>query len=167
MMNKTMQMTKTATRTLVWMGLLVGMSAVGALIKIPSPFGTVAFDSCPGYFAALAMGGWQGAVVIAAGHLLTSALSGFPMSLPMHLALALVMALLALLFRLVGRKGSVPSLAAAVVLASLGNSFVAALLVLPVGGWALYFAYIPSLLVGGIANTLVAALVYRALRYQL
>lgn len=47
-------------RKLVVVALLVGMSAVGGFIKIPSPTGTVALDSLPGYLGAVFIGGWGG-----------------------------------------------------------------------------------------------------------
>lgn len=49
------------------MAIFTALSVVGAFIKIPSPIGTVAMDSCPGYFSALAWGYREGGIVIALG----------------------------------------------------------------------------------------------------
>ncbi len=65
-------------KTLTLVAMLIALSAIGALIKV---FNTVAFDSMPGYFAALYLGGWYGALVISLGHMLTAITSGFPLGL--------------------------------------------------------------------------------------
>lgn len=43
--------------------ILVALSAVGAFIKLPSPTGTVALDSAPGFVAAAAFGPGEGAKI--------------------------------------------------------------------------------------------------------
>ena len=65
-------MKKNNTKLLTRLALLIAISAVAAYIPIPSPTGTVALDSSPGYFAALVFGGYKGAVVLAIGHLFSS-----------------------------------------------------------------------------------------------
>jgi uncharacterized membrane protein len=65
------------------------LSAVGAQIRI---FSSIAFDSLPAFLAAALLGGPEGAVVGAAGHMLTAALSGFPYTLPLHMVIAAEMA---------------------------------------------------------------------------
>ncbi|MEW5920747.1 MAG: ECF transporter S component [Bacillota bacterium] len=54
-------------KKLVITALLITMSAVGGFIKIPSPTGTVAFDSLPGYLAAALLGGCGGADIAITG----------------------------------------------------------------------------------------------------
>ena len=61
-------------RKLAIIAVFVALSAAGSLVKIPSPLGSVGLDSAPGFFTALAFGGWLGFLVIAIGHLLTSCL---------------------------------------------------------------------------------------------
>ena len=150
-------------RKLAIMAVFIALSAVGSLIKIPSPLGSVGLDSAPGFFTALAFGGWMGFVVIAVGHLLGSAIVGFPLTLPVHLAIAAGMGLCALAFRWVGRRGAA-WLVASVVTTSLLNSFGLGLVVVPIGGWGMYVASVPSLLVGAAINLVVAAVAYRSLR---
>ena len=65
-------------RRIARMSILIAISAVGALIKVPSPTGTVALDSCTGYFSAVTFGWGEGSIVAGLGHLLTAFTTGFP-----------------------------------------------------------------------------------------
>ena len=96
-----------SARKLAIMAIFIALSAVGSLIKIPSPLGSIGLDSAPGFFAAVAFGGWVGFIVIAVGHILSAAIVGFPLTLPVHLAVAAGMGVCALVFRWLGRKGLV------------------------------------------------------------
>ena len=152
-----------SVRKLAIMAVFIALSAVGSLVKIPSPLGTVGLDSAPGFFAALAFGGWVGFIVIAVGHLLASAIVGFPLTLPVHLAIAIGMGLCALAFRWLGSRGLV-WLAGAVVVTALLNSFGLGLIVVTMGGWAMYAASVPWLLIGAVVNLVIAAAAYWAVR---
>ena len=153
-----------SARRIAIIAIFVALSAVGALIKIPSPIGSIGLDSVPGYFCALAFGFPEGAIVIAIGHLLSAAVTGFPLTIPFHLAIAVSMAAVACVFRLIGKKGTVVAVVIAVVVASLLNSFGLALWLLPLGGWGLYVANIVPLLVASAVNAIIAAIAYFALR---
>jgi riboflavin transporter len=152
-----------SVRKLAIMAVFIALSAVGSLVKIPSPLGTVGLDSAPGFFAALAFGGWVGFIVIGVGHLLGAAIVGFPLTLPVHLAIAAGMGVCALAFRWLGKRGAV-WLGVAVVVAALLNSFGLGLIVLPIGGWGMYVAFLPSLLIGAVVNLVIAAAAYWAVR---
>jgi riboflavin transporter len=152
-----------SARKLAIMAIFIALSAVGSLIKIPSPLGSIGLDSAPGFFAAIAFGGWVGFIVIAIGHLLSAAIVGFPLTLPVHLAIALAMGVCALVFRWLGRK-SLVWLIVAVIATSLLNSFGLGLIVLPIGGWGMYVASVPSLLVAAVVNLVIAAVAYYAVR---
>jgi len=141
----------------------MALSAVGAMIKIPSPIGTIGLDSCAGYFCALAFGGVEGMIVIAIGHILSAAVVGFPLSIPIHIAVAATMAIWALIFRFIGRKGNV-GMAIAVVVAAMLNAFGSGLLLIPVGGVGLYVANMIPLLVAAAANAVLAAIAYSAVK---
>lgn len=154
---------KWTVKRIAIMAIFIALSAVGAMIKIPSPIGSIGLDACPGYFCALAFGGVEGAIIIAIGHLLSAAIVGFPLTIPIHLAVAVCMAILALIFRFIGRKGK-GGLVIAVVLASLLNSFGIGLLLLPLGGWGLYLANIVSLLVAAAVNSIIAAIAYASVK---
>lgn len=152
-----------SARNLAIMAIFIALSAVGSLIKIPSPLGSIGLDSAPGFFAAIGFGPWVGFIVIAVGHLLSSAIVGFPLTLPVHIAIAIGMGLCALFFRWLGRKGLV-WLVVSVVITSLLNSFGLGLIVLPIGGWGMYIAAVPSLLVAAVVNLVIAAVAYYAVR---
>lgn len=149
-------------RKLAIIAVFVALSAAGSLVKIPSPLGSVGLDSAPGFFTALAFGGWLGFLVIAIGHLLTSAIVGFPLTLGVHLAIAIGMGVCALAFRWVGRRGTA-WLVVSVITTALLNSFGLGLIVVPIGGWGMYLASVPSLLLGAVINLVLAAVAYRAL----
>ena len=78
------------TRTLVLTALFIALSLVGSHIKI---FGSIAFDSLPGFLAALLLGPMYGAAIGFLGHLFSALTSGFPHSVPMHLVIAVTMAI--------------------------------------------------------------------------
>ncbi len=150
---------------LTYGGMLIALSAVGALIKIS---GTIALDSMPGFFAALFLGPTAGALVGALGHLLTAATSGFPMSLPMHLFLMVVMAFVIYAFGITYKKfGNIPAFIIGVLLngpfAALLSVPASKILGLPFNGWALFSAIIIPLILASIVNVFLAQVVYKAI----
>lgn len=149
------------TKMFTLMGLFIALSAVGAFIKVPSPTGTVALDSAPGFVAALLLGPGPGAFVAAMGHLLTSLFAGFPMTLPIHIIVALEMAVFAAIYGHMG-KGN---LVAAVIIVSLLNGVIAPATFIPMPqfGLAFFTAMLVPLLVASAANVIVSALVYKAI----
>lgn len=154
---------------MTYCAMLITLSAVGALIKVQ---GTIAFDSMPGFFAALFLGPGAGALVAGIGHLLTAITSGFPLTLPMHIIVAIEMALCGYLFGVVYRKSN--GIIASVV-AILINGPVAALIAVPVSivlklpfnGWTLFNVTIIPLTIASIANVILAYLVYKALNRKI
>lgn len=77
-------------RKLTTMAVLLALCVVGAHIKI---MGSIAFDSFPAFLGALLLGPVEGAILAAAGHLISAMLAGFALSVPVHLIVAGVMAL--------------------------------------------------------------------------
>jgi hypothetical protein len=144
-------------KTLTLVAMLIALSAIGALIKV---FNTVAFDSMPGYFAALYLGGWYGALVISLGHMLTAITSGFPLGLANHIYIAVQMALYAYLFRFFYRKFNIYI---AVIVATILNGPVATLLFVPIFGWGFFAAWVLPLTIASFANVFLAALIYKAI----
>ena len=126
-------------------------------IKIPSPTGTVALDSLPGFLAAALFGGWGGALVGLLGHLFTAATAAFPFGLPIHLYVGLQMAVYVSVFGYLYRKGyKLAAVAVGVIL----NGVVAPLLLTPIRcGFAMM---LPSLTVGSAVNIVLAAIVAQA-----
>jgi len=143
------------------MAIFIALSAVGALIKIPSPVGTIGMDSAPGFFCALAFGGLTGAIVIAFGHLLTAAVIGFPMTIPIHLYIALQMAIWTVTYRWVNDKlGLIPAVIVAIIL----NGVVSAFAMLPIMGMGGVLGLMPFLVVGAALNVIISAVVYKAIK---
>lgn len=150
-----------STKTITRAGIFIALSVVGAFLKIPSPTGTVALDSAPGYFIAAAFGGGEAALVISLGHLVSSGIVGFPLSLPIHLLIAVQMAAFAYLFAFLLRKvnGYV-----AVTLTTLVNGIIAPLTLVPFLGWGFFMALLIPLLAGSLINILLAYLVCQMVR---
>lgn len=144
-----------------YIAIFVALSAVGAMIKIPSPVGTIGLDSAPGYFCALAFGYVEGAAVIFIGHLLTAGVVGFPLGLPLHLFIGLQMALWAILVRFIKQKlGLWPAVLTGVVL----NGVVSAFTMVFIGGVGAALGIMPFLIAGSLFNILVAAIAYKSLK---
>ncbi len=147
-------------RRVARMAMLVALSAVGALIKIPSPTGTVALDAAPAYLGAAAFSPLEGAIVGSLGHLVTAATTGFPLGLPVHLTIAAAMAGFVGIFGLVARKVKVWL---AIPLGILLNGVGGAALMIPLGGAGMFWALLVPLVVGSVINIAVAVLAWRAL----
>lgn len=150
---------------LTYCGMLIALSAVGALIKIS---GTIALDSMPGFFAAMFLGPVAGGLVGAFGHLLTAVTSGFPLSLPMHLFLMVVMGFVVYGFGLTFKKfGHIPAFIVGVLLngpfAALLSVPASKLLGLPFNGWALFNVIIIPLIFASVVNVFLAQVVYKAI----
>lgn len=141
--------------------IFIALSAAGSLIKIPSPVGTIALDSAPGYFVALAFGGVQGALVIALGHLLTSAVVGFPLTLPIHFFVAAQMALWALLFRWVHDK---IGMLGAIISGTILNGVVSSFTMMIMGGMGAVLGVMPFLVLGSLVNILIASSSYKLIK---
>ena len=144
-------------------GLLIALSAIGAMIKIQ---GTIAFDSMPGYFAALFINPMAGGFVAALGHLLTSITSGFPLTFPMHLMLTLVMGLVAYVFGTLGKKtnGIIACIVAIFLngpIATFISSMTAKALGLPFSGNAMFSALVVPLTVASATNIILAYIIFK------
>lgn len=139
------------------MAIFIALSAVGAMIKVPSPTGTVAVDAAFGYFAAITFGWREGAIVAALGHLLTALTTGFPLGFPMHFFIAAQMAVWVSLFWWISQKIHIW---AGIIVAVLLNGPLSSLLVIPIGGVGLMGALILPLTIGSMINVGVAAVAY-------
>lgn len=144
-------------KTLTMIAMLVALSAVGALIKV---FNTVAFDSMPGYFAALYLGGWYGAIVISLGHLLTAITSGFPLGIPIHIYIAIQMAVFAYLFRFFYKRFNTYI---AIIIGTLLNGPISALLLVPIFGWGFFIGWSLPLTLSSFINIFLATIIYKGI----
>ena len=152
-------------RRVARMAIFIALSVVGALIKIPSPTGTVAMDSCPGFFAVLPWGFLEGGIVIALGHIATAASVGFPLGI-LHLLIAILMAVAAALLRLcvikLPKTARINSIIGVVVAATFNGLM--AILMSPLIGLGFALAITPSLMVASYVNVIVAVVVYEIAR---
>lgn len=138
--------------------LFSAVSGIGAMIPIPSPVGSVALDSFPGYFMALWRGTASGALVCAIGHLLSSIRSGFPLGylhIPVTLLMALVGAVTAVLNR---RFGAVVGLVGGIAINTAG-----VVLAVPAMGWGVLPVLTPILFAASLINAIVAGIVYETI----
>ena len=153
------------TQKIVLMALFIALSAIGAQLKI---FSSIAFDSLPAFLAAFLLGGPEGAIVGAIGHMPTAALSGFPYTLPLHIVIALEMAGICYVAGwLVHKKKMAIWLAA--LIAFLLNAFISPLILIvwPGFGWAVCVALFFPLALASAANAAGAAVLAYLLKSRL
>jgi len=141
-------------RKIARMAIFIALSAVGALVKIPSPTGTVALDACPGYFSGITFGAKEGGVVAFLGHLLTAAITGYPLGIITHVYIGLQMAVWVAVFYYLSKKINI---VVGAVCAILCNGIVSPLLIIPIGGKGLALALMLPLTVGSAVNVIIAA----------
>lgn len=151
------------TKKLVLMAMFIALSFVGSYIKIPSPVQSIALDSMPAYLGGLALGGMEGGIIAFIGHVLTSANTGFPLSLPVHLIIAIIMFISVFLYSFTYRKANI---IAAGVVGILLNGIGAplALTLLPQFGWAFFIGITPFLLLASSINVIISLLVFLSLK---
>ncbi|RLF15980.1 MAG: hypothetical protein DRJ97_02490 [Thermoprotei archaeon] len=143
--------------------LFAALCVAGSFIPFPSPVGTIAFDSFPGYFAALYFGPLDGIVVCFIGHMVTSIVHGFPLG-PWHFVIAVGMAAVGAATGIINKAlskpwGFIPATAA-------GAAINTALFItaIPVLGWLGSLLLVPFLAAASLLNGALAAAVYVAVR---
>jgi uncharacterized membrane protein len=137
--------------------IFIAMTAVGSMVKVPSPTGTVALDAAFGFFSAIAFGWREGAIVAFLGHMLTALSTGFPLSLPMHLFIAVQMSIYVSVFEFAAKK---IHMWAGIIAAIILNGPISAFAVIPIGGIGLMAALIVPLTIGSIINIFIAVTAY-------
>ncbi len=136
---------------------LSALSFLGASIPLPSPVGSVALDSAPGYFAALAYGPMDGSLVCAIGHILSSMRAGYPLGL-MHVPVTLLMASVGMITAVVSKRvGVVLGLIVGVSVNVMG-----ALIVVPIFGWGILIVLVPWLAFASAVNASMAGFIFKA-----
>lgn len=160
-------MKKLELRTLVLMGLFIAMSFVGAMIKITGF--SIAFDALPAFFAAVFLGPVYGGVVGLIGHLFTSGMAGFYLSLPIHMTIAVMMFVSCTVFGMVYRINKKKVTKVLAVIAgiimngpiSLGvTAFVLSFSAGREAAMGMFGAMLVPLLIGASVNVILAALIY-------
>ena len=141
------------------------LAVVGSFIHLPGPIQTVAFDSAPGFFAALFFGPFDGALVSGIGRLATASINGFPLSV-LHFPRALGLAGAG---AVIGAANRMKPSGSPVVALALGVAINVSLIVLaiPVLGWQATLAFAPYLTLAASLNAIVAGLVYVGIRGKL
>ena len=151
------------TKKLVVLALFIALSFIGANIKIA---GSIAFDSTAGFLGTLIMGPLYGAVIGAIGHLLTAAVSGFPLSLPIHIIvmvdMALTMFLFGIVYKIFSRSKEIMAIILSGVVGILINGPLSVFMLIPIMGKAV-LAMLPLLILAAALNILIAHVVYKFL----
>lgn len=114
---------KKTTLRLTYTAIMIALSAVLSLIKIP-PLASAALDSLPGFFTAIFIHPVLGGIIAFFGHLMTGLVSGFPLSLLGHLFIAISMFVSAFIFGFVFKKDNVFRMTVAIILAIACNIYI-------------------------------------------
>lgn len=138
------------------------LSVVGSFIHLPSPVPTVAFDSAPGFFAALYFGPLDGFCVLGLGHLATAIVNGFPLGI-LHLPIALGLAVAGAAVGKINKKWNVfPAVATGI---AINTALV--VLAIPVLGVAATLSFTPLLFLAACVNGAIGASAYVTIRRRL
>ena len=140
------------------MALLIALSGIGAYIPVPSPVGSVALDSAPGFFAALSGGAIPGAIVLITGHLFSALRSGFHLG-ALHIIIALLMGLCGVLLSFLVAKTKSINLSSFLV--AIVNGVGLPLVLLPLLGMGVFLGLLAPLLIAAFLNIFCARILYR------
>ncbi len=138
------------------------LSVVGSFIHLPGPVQTVAFDSAPGFFAALYFGSIDGAAVFGIGHIITSFVNGFPLGI-LHIPIAIGLGFAGAATGFVNRRFNA-------IFAAIVGIFVNTVLILiavPALGWAGTISFLPFLFFAAVANAGVGTVAYYGVKRRL
>jgi uncharacterized membrane protein len=150
------------TLRVVRIAVFAALSVVGSFIHLPSPVPSVAFDSAPGFFAALYFGPVEGFCVFGFGHLATAVVSDFPLGI-LHLPIALGLAFAGAVVGVVNQRWNViPAVVSGI---AINTGLV--VLAIPVLGVAGTLSFTPFLFVAAVVNGVVATVAYLTLRRRL
>ena len=144
------------------LAMLIAISVVAAYIPLPSPIGTVALDSAPGFFAVLAYG-WAGTVVLGIGHIFSALKMGFPLG-GIHLLIAFFMGLCGLIYFKLYRNNN---LIIASLVGILFNGIIIPLTLIPFFGKGFFISMLGPLLLGAAVNIVVSGILYRILNERI
>lgn len=155
-----MQRKTPIVRGVVVVSIFTVASALGGLVKLGTPVGSIALDSSAGYFVAAYFSPVWGAAVGFLGHLASAATGGLPLSW-LHLIIALLQGTWSFLFGFLVRKfDNWWVLIVACLLAVLLNGIVAPVIltVFQPDLTALLRSLIPMLLAASLMNVIVASI---------
>lgn len=143
--------------------IFTALSVIGSFITPYPLIPTIAFDSSPGFFAALYFGVFDGALITGLGHIVTAVINGFPLG-PLHYIIALGMALAGGAMGLVNKTnkkwGFIPAAITAVTI-----NTVLSVIMVPTMGWTATLTYVTvPLLLASSLNAALAAIIYVSIR---
>ena len=134
--------------------IFIALSAVGAMIKIPSPIGSIALDSFPALLAAVILGPVSGAIVAGLGHIISAFIGGMTLG-PFHFLIMVEMAVLTWMFSILYINGKKVG---AFFLFFISNAFVLALPFAFLISPGFYTLLVPGLTVATAVNVVLAVL---------
>jgi uncharacterized membrane protein len=143
--------------------IFTALSVIGSFITPYPVIATIAFDSSPGFFAALYFGALDGFLITGLGHIVTSVINGFPFG-SLHYVIALGMALAGGAMGIANKTnkkwGFIPAAITAVTI-----NTVLSVVMVPTMGWATTIAAVTvPLLLASSLNAVLATLVYLGVR---
>ncbi len=138
------------------------LSVIGSFIHLPGPVQTVAFDSAPGFFAALYFGPLDGAAVSGIGHMATSIVNGFPLGI-LHFPIAFGLGAAGAVVGFLNRRLNFVS----GIVAGIAINTGLIVLAVPALGWGGVVSFLPFLLLAASANGFVACVAYLSIRGRL
>ena len=141
-------------RKISTIAIFIALSGVGAMIKVPSPIGSMALDSFPALLAAVILGPVSGAIVAGLGHIISALLGGMPLG-PFHFLIMVEMAVLTWMFSILYINGKKVG---AFFLFFIGNAFVLALPFAVLISPSFYTLLVPGLTAATAVNVGLAAL---------
>lgn len=92
------------TRNLTLAALFIALCGIGALLKIPGPFSSVALDLAPALVSTLFLGPFWAGVIAAFGHLISASTGGLPLG-PFHAIVAIEMFVIVWVFGKLIKRG--------------------------------------------------------------
>lgn len=141
-------------RKISMISIFIALSAVGAMIKLPSPIGSVALDSFPALLAGVVLGPITGAIVGGLGHIISAVMGGMPLG-PFHFLIMIEMAVLVWMFSYLHEHGKKIS---AFIFFFLGNAFILAVPFAFLISTKFYAFMVPSLTAASALNVILGVL---------
>ena len=143
--------------------IFTALSVIGSFITPYPVIPTIAFDSSPGFFAALYFGVLDGFLITGFGHIVTAFINGFPLG-SLHYIIALGMALaggaMGLLNKTNKKWGFIPAAIAAVTI-----NTVLSVIMVPEMGWTTTITSVTiPLLIAASLNAVLATIIYVGIR---
>jgi len=143
--------------------LLVAMCFIGANIKL---MGSIAFDAAPALIGTLLLGPIYGMTLGFFGHMVSSLIAGFPLSLPVHIIVAIMMAITMFAYSLTRKwmqeRAKYPTaIIFSSIVAFLLNGPLSLLALYPLLGNMVYALFVP-LAIASVCNIFVAEVLFAA-----